>query len=572
MLKQVLKYKWYVFVILILIIVEPSINSVLNFWLQSLFNSAKPGVDVLYVMRLLIIGFLLWMLKRVVVFSSGVIKTRFICNTKEEVKHNLFVAIMGRRTANISQIASSGEYISVFTNDISILESRFYNQIVSLISSIFSLAILGTSFFALSWKLATAIISFGVVSMFVPFFFSKKMNEKNLEFSNSISKFTQSVKEYIVSYPTIKNYSIEKVISEKFDEVNQETEDAKFEADYSLLLANNVGQLLSWFMQFIGVGIGIMMVIDGEILIGTVIAAQSFAGDLALPLQNIIININSIRSVKQIVKKIYDLEQTDGERTNEKQPTTQSDTDSKQLSDMRYDITFDHVGLKIGQKQIIKDFNFTFKAGKKYLVVGLNGSGKSSLFKLLKKWYEECEGGIYINDTPLSTMKNRELSHIVSYMNENVSLFSGSVKENILLFENQDEANFEQAVHNAHVCLALDRQIADEGRNISSGEQRRIEIARSLLRSSKVLVFDEVVSTLDIETAYDVERLALDLKEQTIIFVSHNFSGKLIREYDEILVIEDGVLLDHGPYEELVRECDYFRRICEIKFGVSNAS
>jgi ATP-binding cassette subfamily C protein len=557
---------------LILIIVEPSINSVLNFWLQSLFNSAKPGVDVLYVMRLLIIGFLLWMLKRVVVFSSGVIKTRFICNTKEEVKHNLFVAIMGRRTANISQIASSGEYISVFTNDISILESRFYNQIVSLISSIFSLAILGTSFFALSWKLATAIISFGVVSMFVPFFFSKKMNEKNLEFSNSISKFTQSVKEYIVSYPTIKNYSIEKVISEKFDEVNQETEDAKFEADYSLLLANNVGQLLSWFMQFIGVGIGIMMVIDGEILIGTVIAAQSFAGDLALPLQNIIININSIRSVKQIVKKIYDLEQTDGERTNEKQPTTQSDTDSKQLSDMRYDITFDHVGLKIGQKQIIKDFNFTFKTGKKYLVVGLNGSGKSSLFKLLKKWYEECEGGIYINDTPLSTMKNRELSHIVSYMNENVSLFSGSVKENILLFENQDEANFEQAVHNAHVCLALDRQIADEGRNISSGEQRRIEIARSLLRSSKVLVFDEVVSTLDIETAYDVEKLALDLKEQTIIFVSHNFSGKLIREYDEILVIEDGVLLNHGPYEELLRECDYFRRICEIKFGVSNAS
>jgi ABC-type multidrug transport system fused ATPase/permease subunit len=157
-------------------------------------------------------------------------------------------------------------------------------------------------------------------------------------------------------------------------------------------------------------------------------------------------------------------------------------------------------------------------------------------------------------------------------MNENVSLFSGSVKENILLFENQDEANFEQAVHNAHVCLAMDRQIADEGRNISSGEQRRIEIARSLLRSSKVLVFDEVVSTLDIETAYDVERLALDLKEQTIIFVSHNFSGKLIREYDEILVIEDGVLLNHGPYEELVRECDYFRRICEIKFGVSNAS
>ena len=568
MLKQILKYKWYVLVIFALIIIEPSINSVLNFWLQSLFNSAQPGADVLLVMRLLIIGFLLWMLKRVVVFSSGVIKTRFICNTKQEVKHNLFVAIMGRNTANISHIASSGEYISLFTNDITILETRFYNQIVSLISGIFSLAILGTSFFALSWKLATAIISFGLVSMFVPFFFSKKMNEKNMKFSNAISKFTQCVKEYIVSYPTIKNYSIEQTISQKFDGINEETEDAKFEADYSLLLANNIGQLLSWFMQFIGVGIGIMMVIKGEILIGTVVAAQSFAGDLALPLQNIIININSIRSVKEIVQKLYDL--SEQEQDGDSALTVSSD-DAKTLpgvsSSQGYSITFDDVGLVIGGKKIIQNFSFTFEEGKKYLVVGLNGSGKSSLFKLLKKWYNHCTGNIYINDKDLAEIDNKELSGIVSYMNENVSLFSGSVKDNISLFQERTQNDFDHAIQDAHVCLELERQIADEGRNISSGEQRRIEIARSLLRSAKVLIFDEVVSTLDIETAYEVERLALGLEEQTIIFVSHNFSGKLIREYDEILVIDNGTLFAHGSYETLIRECDYFKKICAIKFG-----
>ena len=82
-----------------------------------------------------------------------------------------------------------------------------------------------------------------------------------------------------------------------------------------------------------------------------------------------------------------------------------------------------------------------------------------------------------------------------------------------------------------------------------------------------VLIFDEVVSTLDIETAYEIEKLALDFEEKTVIFISHNFSGKLIREYDEILVMGDGKLISHGSYEALVKECDYFRKICEIKFG-----
>ena len=113
----------------------------------------------------------------------------------------------------------------------------------------------------------------------------------------------------------------------------------------------------------------------------------------------------------------------------------------------------------------------------------------------------------------------------------------------------------------------MNRMVNDEGKNISSGEQRRIEIARSLLHSAKVLIFDEVVSTLDIETAYGIEKLALGFEDKTVVFISHNFSGKLIREYDEILVMESGRLLAHGNYDELIKSCDYFRRICEIKFG-----
>ena len=118
-----------------------------------------------------------------------------------------------------------------------------------------------------------------------------------------ISKFTQKTKEFFTAYPTIKNYSIENEIIDKFNGINAESEDTKFEAEAALTLANNVGALLSWFMQFIGVGFGLMLVVKGEILVGTVIAAQSFASDLGLPLQNVIISINSIRSTKENSQK-----------------------------------------------------------------------------------------------------------------------------------------------------------------------------------------------------------------------------------------------------------------------------
>lgn len=566
MLKLLFKYKWYIAIIFALIVIEPSLNSVLNFWLQRMFNSATPGADMVVIIRLLTTGFLLWILKRIISYASAILKSRYICNAKQDLKSRVFGNLLDFDTANISAIASSGEYISLLTNDINLVETRFLNQVIGLISGIFSIAILSASFFALNAKLATAIVVFGIVAMLVPLAFSKPLNEKSLEYSSKVSTFTQKMKEYLVAYPTIRNYSIEKIINRKFTQINTETEDAKFESDYTLNLANNVGQLLSWFMQFIGVGLGLILVVKGDITIGTVIAAQSFANDLASPLQNIIMNINSIHSVKALVKK-FDNYSSEKKSSDITVPAiADANQDEKPQGDGR-EIEFSDVTLLIEGKPIIDHFSFCFEKRKKYLIIGLNGSGKSSLFRALKKWFPQCQGRITVDGVEISSLANEQLSRSVSYMNENVSLFSGTVRDNISLFRTYSQENFERAIQDAQVRLNLNREIRDEGRNISSGEQRRIEIARSLLESVGVLIFDEVVSTLDVETAYEIEKLALGFSEKTVIFISHNFSGKLIREYDEILVMSNGRLVSHGPYDTLVQECDYFRKICEIKFG-----
>jgi tetratricopeptide (TPR) repeat protein len=143
-------------------------------------------------------------------------------------------------------------------------------------------------------------------------------------------------------------------------------------ADPDGALANSVGQLTAWFMQFIGVGFGIMLVIKGEILIGTVIAAQSFASDLALPIQNIIININSIRSVRNIVKK---LETLANEYSTQEPKYTDSEKTVAVNKDHKYDVEFENVSLVLDNKTIVDSFSHTFESGKKYLVVVMSARG-----------------------------------------------------------------------------------------------------------------------------------------------------------------------------------------------------
>lgn len=561
MLKRILGYKWYILVIMALIIVEPTVTSWLVLWLQSIYNKVIVGMSHIEIIRLILIGVLVWMCKRILVFSISVIKARFICDMKQDLKHDVFTSTMGLKTANIFQIGASGEYISAFTNDIAIIEQRYFSNIISVISQIISIGILGTTFFSMNHKLAFLMFSFGIIAMLIPPIFAQRLNNANLKYSKKLSKFTQKLKEYLHAYSTIKNYSIEKTIMERFDICNAEVEKMKFEYDCELSLADSIGSLLTWFTRIIVIGAGLIMVANGEIMIGTVVAAQAFSEELATPLQDIIANINSIKSVKSIIQKMNHLTKEDS-ILNEKKDKVEILGHNDELN-----IEFCNLTIPIKDRNIVDNFSFEFKQGGKYLIIGKNGSGKSSIFKALKKGFRQYDGRIMINNVELKEIPNSELSKLISYLNENVAIFSDSIEDNITFGRNVSEEILNDAIKNARIEIDLQRSVGEDGFDLSSGEQRKIEIARSLISPAKIMIFDEVVSTLDIETAYDIEQMVLNYDNKTVIFISHNFSGKLIRKYDEILVMKDGCLVAHGNYDTLMRESEYFKRISKIKFG-----
>ncbi len=546
-------------VLIIFMIADPVLSSVLNFWLQKIIGATTQGQSKNFIIHLLTLGFLIWMGKRVVITLTSGIRSYIICNVRADLKSDVFAHLVRQFAFDVNDV-STGAWTSMFTNDITILETRYLQSILSLISNVLSLVILGGAFFALNHMLATCILGFGVLSLLIPVIFSRVLNRLSYAWSEQMGKFTQTIREYFSAFATIKNFSIEEKIQERFNRLNSKTERDKFDADFALATADNTSTMLAWFMQFIAISVGVILVTQGKIVLGTVIAAQSFSSDVAVPLIGIVNSINAMRSSSSIVKKIKESYLPTGSESEDREDKSRSISASG--------LCFDHVSLELSGREVVHDFSYRFEKGKRYLIIGQNGSGKSSLFRMLCQYYRQAKGEISINGRQTSTMDSKELSKLVSYMNENVSLFSDTLKNNITLYRSFTGDQLASAVNNAGVNMSMmERYLSDNNQTVSSGEKRRIEIARTLLSGAEVMIFDEVISTLDAEAAYVMEKQILSFTDKTVIQISHNFSRVLIEQYDDILIMDEGHLVAHGRFDDLLKENEYFQRLCWIKFG-----
>ena len=176
-----------------------------------------------------------------------------------------------------------------------------------------------------------------------------------------------------------------------------------------------------------------------------------------------------------------------------------------------------------------------------------------------------------ISGVELNSPEGRNYSRLISFSNETVSLISDTVYNNILLYRDDLAPLVEPTVQRIGLSVPLDRQVGDSGSHLSSGERRRIEIARSLLDSPQVLILDEVVSTLDIMTAYEIEKLFLSMEDKMVIMISNAFSGALLDQYDEIILLDQGEIAAHGRHEELLQQSELYRQIYECRCGLADA-
>ena len=553
------KRKSLLLILLPLLIVRPILSSWIGVKAGEFFDLAIYGTNFKNILWVFIVIFLAWIFNYSLIFYwTKLLKSFLVTRFRLDTKNEMFHSVMNVNSDDFNTM-EPGDYIAAFSNDITLLETRYFQSVLELFEYIITIIIVGSVFFTIDSTLAGTVVCFGLLGSVISIILAKYTRNKNEKFIRSFYSFTQGIKELFSSFRTIKNYNITTQMQKRFEDMNNETENKKCEADFALEFVNAISAAFSGFLMFSVIGIGLVKVLQGDISMGIVITAYNFASDLSSPLQNCLHKVNEIRSVKTIVEKIDSF--NDKAESARKEFVTKED-----CPQVIEKLSYKDVSFSIGERQIINNFSFEFEKGKKYLIIGKNGAGKSTLFKLLKKSYDTYTGGIYINDTDIAEMSYEALSDCSSYLNEDVSVYSATVKENIELFREVDETQLSKAISVAQVKVDLDRKLKDNGSNISSGEKRRIEIARTLVKNTPIIVFDEVISTLDIETAYEIEKLALNL-DSTVIFISHNFSGKLVKDYDEILLLEDGSLIAHGSHEDLLAGSSDYKRIWSIKNG-----
>ena len=556
MLKYLFKHKFILIALLVLAVAIPLLNSGLNFLLQELYDVIDVNADMQQIILLLCVLFAGWILNKILGFVNTLTQSDLMRRMNTEIKNDLFNGTINMSSYKYDTVAD-GEYIATFTNDMLIIEQKYFKNIIGLVSSALSIGIFAVSFFQLNPIIAGYTCIAALFAILVPFCFSGYTNRANLAYAREIGNFTQKLKSLFSSFNTVKNYGVEEQCKTRFSTVNQMLEGKKFEAEFSIAFADNVGGFFAWFMRWVCIAACIILLMEGEVTFGTILAAISFSGDLAAPIQDFVAAFNGVRSIRSIVMKNEEL------ADNDEKAVTENKGQALACESIRYE----NVSLSIENSPIINNFSFEFKKGKKYLLIGRNGCGKSTLCKLLKKTYHDYEGNIFIDDKNVADISYNQLSACVSYMNENVTILYDTIKDNIILDREYEEDRLIRAIELAKIELDVNREIGDNGSKISSGEKRRIEIARTMLVDIPVLIMDEVISTLDIETAYEIEKLCLDIPDKTILFISHNFSMRLIERYDEILLIDKGALIGVGTHKELLKNNARYRDLIGIKTG-----
>lgn len=493
---------------------------------------------------------------RVLDFLTEVAGIRVINQIREDIKADLFGAIFHKELPEFYE-RNSGEYIAEFTNDITMLEAKFLIPSRDLFGYLVTIVSSGTAIVTIDVRMTVLLAAGVLLCLLIPFLATKYTSARMLQFIEQFDEFIQHLKDCFNAFFTIKNYAIEEPIVRRFSSENHAVERNKYSAELSLVTMNSIIGRMAWLIELLVIMIGLVGVMQGTLVIGSVFSAYILAGQLGRPMQSLADQISMIRSVKGIEKKFKRLRDIQAENML---------PDAFAIPSL-FDIDLSHVGLTLHGKEILKDINCTFEQGKKYLVLGSNGSGKSTLAKLLQSTYRNYTGRITLAGYELQTKEGICLSRRISYSNETVCLISDTVRNNILLYREIPEELIVKAVRQANLTVPMDQIVGDGGRNLSSGERRKLELARVLIEQPKVLILDEIVSTLDIETAYEIEKLILNLTGCTIIMISNAFSGQLLDQYDEITLMEQGHIMAHGTHKTLIKNSSTYREIYDFRCG-----
>lgn len=503
--------------------------------------------------RAIILSLLLIIIYVLLVYLKGIVNAVFLKKVMVMLRSDYFKALMNR---NIFDNSNPSKYISVFNNDISLLEKNYLENLLLIISDLFLIVICTIGLFLTNFKLALIVVLINILSIIIPVIFSKQLSLKQEKYTKVLNELNIKFKDYLMGFELIKANNVINKIKTIFNTKEIEQENSKQKVRYEEAKINALSSLSSIGTNIITILLCIYFVITGRITIGTVVAINNLVNNITNPLNRLFVEIATVKGTRIVEQKIIsfiDLHHCCNNDINYKESINK--------------IQLEKVSFKYSNKLILNQIDYCFKKGKKYILVGNSGCGKTTLLKLILMYFNNYEGEILYNNKNAKDIDPTSIFDQIAFINQETFIFNDTLKNNICLFQDYDSKQINEIINKtglnqlvASLPEGLNSKIKENGANLSGGQKQKIAIARALLKQKEIIFIDEGTSNLDNLSAYEIEKIILDSKAM-IISITHHLKKELLEKYDEILVLDQGKIIESGSYNELIANQQLFYQL-----------
>lgn len=446
---------------------------------------------------------------------------------------------------------SHGEVLSLITNDIDKISQNLSNALTETVTCIVALLGMLIMMFSINVTMTLAIIIILPICMMLTIKIASKGQKYFTYRQEGLAKVDTKVEEMLRNHNIIKVFNSEDKILKDFNKENDSLADNTWKSTFIGGIMHPIMMLIGNLSYVVIAFLGGLFVIQGKITVGNIQSFITYAKNFTNPIGNLASIMTELESMIAASERVEDYLLEEEEKKLEN-PVL--------LENVKGNITFNHVKFGYDEnKPIIKDFSAYVEKGKKIAIVGPTGSGKTTLVKLLMRFYDVNSGSILIDNINIQDVDRNELRKNIGMVLQDTWLYSDTIMENIRygkLDATDDEvieASKEAQVHHFIQTLpnSYNMQINEETSNISEGQKQLLTIARAILRDPKVLILDEATSSVDTRTEELIQK-AMDslMKGRTSFIIAHRLST--IKNADLILVLKDGDIIEQGTHEELI--------------------
>ena len=494
-------------------------------------------------------------------YLQSLLSKRITCKIIKQIRTDVFKGIVSQSMGDFGK-RNTADYLSIITNDVKMIEDNFLLPLfeVAQYTVIFISSFVLMIYFDV---IVTIVVFVAITLMFlVPSLLGKELEKRQNTLSSQLADFTTKLKDILSGFEIIKSYSMKQYVIQKFDKENSDTIHTKYSVDKLFALNEGLSSFLALMVQIVVLFLSAYFIITERITVGTLLGMVQVSSNLANPLIMIFTNIPKIKSIQPIIEKLTVLSKYELNEVPKKQSATFNSVVSISNLSFAYE----------KQNRVLDKINLHIEKGKKYVIVGKSGCGKTTLVKLLAGYYTEYSGKILYDNTDLNMMNENDIVQLSSIIHQNIYMFNESVYDNICLHEDYSKESIDKAVKASGLNDVIEKlpegllyEAGENGSNLSGGQKQRIAVARALIRNKPILILDEGTSAIDMQTAYDIENHLLKIEGLTIITITHNLKKELLELYDNIIYMENGEIIERGTFEELTSVPSRFLKYLTIK-------